>query len=450
MATPSTRVPPTITSLPQEMKDLIADECELDDLPTLRVIDRAFDTSGKESLGKRYMRTRTHIYTLHGLTELEKITADPDLAKHIQKIVLVSQKYVEPGKDDSDEDDSDEDKSDTDKCALCDQGDSDEDEAEDSNLAAWRSFIDFELPGAKGGLLLQAIFRNLNRARVLHPTSAGNVIFAVSHSPDETVHQWGHRRYLERINATGIYTEDLMVFGYNYPQEVLMALLKASTKEQSPIQELDARYHATTAYDEAMGGLGFCFDCDPGTRLAAPNLESLSIASTGQQFVSDSTTLGKMAEALKHSKIKSLELGPWWTTSKALLQLLAVQRRTVRNLKLYRVGLSGNEESATKSWRNVLRLLASKFELEKVEMFQIWTGKEYRHDLGGPEWDAFELWTKQFVENRTADGPFVRRGTAAVKGGLEEFACDGVDLEEYLWDEGDWASDDWRWAHPGS
>ncbi|KAK5747114.1 hypothetical protein LTR17_000246 [Elasticomyces elasticus] len=440
MATSSTQLPPTITSLAQEIKDMIADNCELADLPTLRLIDRGFDTAGKQTLGKQYMQTRTHIYTLDSLTELEKITADPDLAKHIQKIVLVARKYVEPK----------------------------EDEPRVDSME-WRNFFDAELPSQlKGSCLLQSIFRNLSRARELHPTSAGHVILAVAQSPGEiSSHPWGFNRYLERTGSTVVHSDTRELYEYTCPQEVLRAVLQASTKEQSPIQELDARY-ASTTYNEqhathvrspwaALKSLKLDFGGDTvGWKdstwehfqnfiKAAPNLRSLSVASEGQQYSSDSTTPGKMAEALKHSKFTSLELGPWWTTSKALLQVLAAQRHTVRQLKLYRVGLSGSGVSATESWRDILQFLGSEFELEKVDVSQIWTGKEHPQVDGG--WP--NLRTRQFVHKKAVDGPFVREDTMAVKGGLAEFALRGLNLEENVWQDGEWPWEDWKRAHPG-
>ncbi|KAK3648149.1 hypothetical protein LTR56_007561 [Elasticomyces elasticus] len=458
MAAPCTRVSRTITSLPQEIKDVIADDCELADLPTLRLIDRGFDRSGKQTLGQRYMQTRTHIYTTHSLTKLEKITADPDLAKHIQKIVLVSQKYVEGGEDHSVEYGSEEQKT-----FL-------------NNLAACRSVFNTELPSRNAGAgFLQLIFRNLKRAQELHPTCCGNIVFAVSQAYDceDSPHPWGLHKYLAQIRATGLYN-NLIQNGYKDSSEILLAVLEASMTEDSPIQELDARYHAAVSYNEEEPGLGFHFECDPTARLqpawaalkspkldfgretvywteecwkedswthlqsfinAAPNLENVSIGSTGEQFEFDGDTLGRMDQILKDSKIKSLELGPLWTTSKSLLQFLTPRRHTLQSLKFHRVGLSGREESAKDSWRDVLRLLATKFELSRVEVFHIWTGKEYQPAFVD---DAPELRTQQFVGEVPADEPFVREGSTVVKRELEMLASNGVHLKVITCCEGDW------------
>ncbi|KAK5683091.1 hypothetical protein LTS10_004622 [Elasticomyces elasticus] len=466
MATPSTRVSRTITLLPQEIKDSIADECELDDLPTLRLIDRAFDTSGKESLGKRYMQTRTHIYTLDSLTELEKITADPDLAKHIQKIVLVAQRYIGPEYDFYDH--------------------YDDEPASEVHFRIF-NFFEREIPRG-GGHLLQSIFRNLNRTRQLHPTSsAGNIVFTVSQSPGMTAHPWGRRRYLERIKAAGIDTKDLRLSGYYNPQEVLVALLGASTYEHSPILELDARYNAPPLCYDEEDQLGFQFHWDALTIAqpplaalkslkldfeqepmcwddgcwerfrnfinAAPNLESLSIASTGGQSNMDTWTLREMGEALERAtwvedvKIRSLELGPWWTTSETLLDFLAVTKRTVQSLKLYRVGLSKAESIATTCWQHVLMELGTDHDhnLSRVELCQVWAGRERQLDF------KYELWTQQFVDSKKVGEPFLSQGNVAdVREDMHLLACDGVFLEKQVWDNYDWPDSDLKWLSAGN
>ncbi|KAK4895730.1 hypothetical protein LTR27_006211 [Elasticomyces elasticus] len=219
MATSSNQVPPIITSLPQEIKDLIADECELADLPTLRLIDRGLDTSGKQILGKRCMQTRTHIYTVDSLTELEKITSDPDLAKHIQKIVLVSQKYTDPY----------------------------EDKPFIGSIPAWKSFFNTELPSPE----------------------EGKVVFAVSQSPEEEGSQpWGCQRLQDRVRATGIYETNFEEWcKHRGPEGVLEALLNASITEQSPFHELDARYGASAAHCHNHLTSRFRFRSDPATHM---------------------------------------------------------------------------------------------------------------------------------------------------------------------------------------
>ncbi|KAK3631329.1 hypothetical protein LTR56_016965 [Elasticomyces elasticus] len=457
MATSSIQASRTISSLPQELKDLISDECDLADLPTLRLIDRGFNTSGKETLGKR-------------LTELEKITADPDLAKYIQKIVLVSQRYTEPGEDDSVEYGSVEHKT-----FL-------------NNLAACRSVFNTKLPSRNAGAgFLQLIFRNLNRAQELHPTCcSGNIVFSVSqeYGCEDSPHLWGLDKYLAQIRATGLYIDNLALNEYNDPSEILLAVLEASMTEHSPIQELDARYHAAVTHSEEEPGLGFHFECDPTARLqpawaalkslkldfgretvywredscwledswthfqsfinAAPNLEKVSIGSTGEQSKFDDYTLGRMDQFLKDSKITSLELGPLWTTSKCLLHFLAPRRHTLQTLKFHRVGLSGREESARDSWRNVLRHLATKFRLRKVEVFQIWTGKEYQQPYDD---DATELRTQQFVDQGSSAHPFVCEGSAEVKSELGMLASNAVHLRVIRWCEGDWPYTFWHWRN---
>ncbi|KAK5728463.1 hypothetical protein LTR15_001599 [Elasticomyces elasticus] len=427
MATSSAQVSRTITSLPQEMKDMIADSCELADLPTLRLLDRGFDTSGKQTLGKRYMQTRTHVYTTHSLTELEKITADPGLAKHIQKIVLCYQKYMEPEEHDA--------------CAACEE--------------TWEDFFEAQLPGRSGTQLLQSIFCNLKRTRELFPTTE-NIVFSISQSPEEETYTrpWGCQEFRDR--------------------EALMALLEASTNEQSPIQELDARYHAAEAFPGDPGP-GFYFNCSPSTSLqpswtalrslkldfgrqivewgddcwahfrdyisAAPNLEKISLALTGIQLDSSDPSLARMGESLKDSKITSLELGPWLTTTNTLLDFLKVHTRTVRSLRLFRVGLSGTERSQDYAWPEVLGMVAAELELSKIEVFQVWGGDVYPF----ARFDSY-LRTKHFVGTKNGDEPFMHEGTTAIKQGLSELASNGVYLEERVWCAGSWPYDDYDWS----
>lgn len=89
---------PTLLGLPAELQALIAQQLDDEGLRTIRHTCRELAANTADVFGQRFFVVRVHLYTMHSLAVLLKISETPRLAHHIGLIVLVVVNVVQPKK----------------------------------------------------------------------------------------------------------------------------------------------------------------------------------------------------------------------------------------------------------------------------------------------------------------------------------------------------------------
>ncbi|KAK3631330.1 hypothetical protein LTR56_016966 [Elasticomyces elasticus] len=372
-------------ALPQELLDHIGGDCDKLSLLSLRLVNKELAAALRSTFIERYIRKRVHLYSLYGLQKLVDLTADGDLAKHIKEIVLVVD-VLHQG-------------------LTPIEGGSVVTEGYGYSLcraeAAWleRSSTEGCWSRVKG--LLRYVVYNLERAST-------QVAFAISRK-GSTDHPYGLTTRQQQIRLGIMDHPETKPYQYEACCRAVVSAFFEACKEQAklvgpvPISELNICHGSQDrsfagfpspfksfisvprptwimlrtiklyiSYSLSLWQERSCWDGLDRFIEAAPNLEQVALAWQDYAVPESplsSLVLHNMGVTFAQAKLKAVELGPFRTTRQALTSFLCGQSHDLESVKLVEIGLRTG-----KGWRRVLKAVAERTNLAKIELNRVWFG----------------------------------------------------------------------------
>ncbi|KAK3627875.1 hypothetical protein LTR56_018991 [Elasticomyces elasticus] len=430
---------PSLSSCPHELLEQIGEYLDKTDLLSLRsVFDRDIVAATRRIFIKRHFWRRTHVYNYLGLQTLIDITADASLVKHIREIEVVPDPDIEYADSHT-------------------AGEPWPDTAEEYMWAM--STAENQWLEAKGSVMLAVVLKNLNS--VSHTVS-----FAVSRS-EKSGHAYGSglRALPARAAQLKISHKRVDRLERQRCDAVADALIEASTKGGAPIWQLDLGHHDPGCGLDEYGlrprrevsspprlawpalvnlkihaGRGpRRWDYDDGDTSGLKGLNELIIAAPALQkftlawFPVNSFTdeaydcvepMAGIGQIMAQVSLTTLELGPCSLfPEKVVTDFITAQAGSLRSLKLSNVGLELDS-----SWHRVLKVLAKKMNLNKIELSHVWRGKFSYNTQGQEENTCYVLISE------TGSQHHVYEGEEGIKQGLlqldEEEEEDNEEEEE--------------------
>ncbi|KAK5711799.1 hypothetical protein LTR17_018242 [Elasticomyces elasticus] len=425
---------PSLSSCPHELIEQISEYLDKNDLLSLRsVFNREIVGATRRIFIKRHFWRRTHVYHFVGLQTLIDITADASLVKHIREIEVVPDPDLE----------------------YVDSHTAGEPWPDTAEEYMWAmSIAENQWLEAKGPVMLAVVLKNLNS--VSHTVS-----FAVSRS-EKSGHAYGSglRTLPARAAQLKISHKRVDKLERQHCNAVANALLKASTREEAPIWQLDLCHHGPSCGMSEYGlrptckklssskaawptlrslkihaGAGpRCWDWDDGDTLgvkglqelitAAPGLQSFTLAWYPAKSFRDEVyeyvePMAGIGQVMAQASLTTLELGPCSLfPEKVIVDFVSAHASSLRHLKLSNVGLE-----LKSSWHRVLKIWANAMSLSRIDLDRIWRGA-FTLDKQDEEYNPCYILTSESGSQR-----HVYDGEDVVKGGLLQLVSTAVEKE---------------------
>ncbi|KAK5694719.1 hypothetical protein LTR97_009309 [Elasticomyces elasticus] len=363
-------------ALPQEMVDHIGCQCDKASLLSLRLANKKLAAALRSTFIERYIQKRTHLYSIYGLQKLVDLTAERDLAKHINEIVLVVQsRHLDYNPDHT--------LTEGYEYQLC------------QSETAWLDIEEYG--GSRGKHLIRSVLRNLQDA-------ASSVTFAFSESYRSS-HSYGLGIRQQQAGVAGLARLNVQPDRRTEVdcEGIVKALLKASEGRPVPIWHLDICHNvqdrsfasipspfegfkpglASTKWSMLRSlklyigyGIGLwnetpCWEGLDRFVTAVPNLEHVALAWESLVIGSElNEILEGMGNVFGRVHVKHIELGPFCTTRRALIKFLCSQMGSLESVKLMGVALRRG-----KGWRRALKAVAERTTVAKIELDRVWMGE---------------------------------------------------------------------------
>ncbi|KAK5728451.1 hypothetical protein LTR15_001587 [Elasticomyces elasticus] len=425
---------PSLPACPHELVEQISEYLNKADLLSLRsVFNREVVAATRRIFIKRHFWRRTHVYNFVGLQTLIDITADASLVKHIREIEVVPDPDIE--------------------YVASDPGERWPITAEDY---MWEmSIAENRWLETKGPVMLAVVLKNLNS--VSHTVS-----FAVSRS-EKSGHAYGSglRTLPARAAQLKISHKRVDKLEMQHCDAVANALLRASTREEAPIWQLDLCHHAPSCGMSEYGlrptrkklssskaawpalknlkihaGAGLrAWEWDEGDALglkgfqelltAVPGLESFTLAWRPAKNFLDETynfvePMAGIGQIMAQASLTTLELGPCSLfPEKVIVDFVSAHASSLRHLNLSNVGLE-----LKSSWHRVLKGWAYDMSLSRVDLDRVWRGI-FTLDERDEEYNPCYILTSESGSQR-----HVYEGEEAVKEGLLQLVSTATEKED--------------------
>ncbi|KAK5747113.1 hypothetical protein LTR17_000245 [Elasticomyces elasticus] len=407
-------------ALPQELIDHIGGECDKASLLSLRLANKKLAAALRSTFLERYISKRIHLYSIYGLQKLLDLTADKDLAKNINEIVLVVQsRHLDYNPDHT--------LTEGYEYQLC------------QSETAWLDIEEYG--GSRATHLIRSVLWNLKDA-------ASSVTFGFSESYRSS-HPYGLGIRQQQAGIAGLVRPNVQPDDRTEVncEGIVKALLKASEGWSGPIWQLNICHDLQdpsfasfpcpfegfkpplakptwsmlrslklyTGYGIRSWNKTSCWKGLDRFVTAVPNLEHVALAWESLIIGSElNEILEGMGNVFGRIHVKHIELGPFCTTRRALIKFLCSQMRSLESVKLVGVALRSG-----KGWRRVLKAVAEQTTVGKIELDRVWAGELID-------------WQKKYymVMDEQGRHHLVQEGGEAVKKRLMELASKATFTDE--------------------
>ncbi|KAK5683092.1 hypothetical protein LTS10_004623 [Elasticomyces elasticus] len=407
-------------AFPQELIDHIGGECDKASVLSLRLANKKLAAALRSTFVERYISKRIHLYSIYGLQKLLDLTADKDLAKHINEIVLVVQsRHLDYNPDHT--------LTEGYEYQLC------------QSETAWLDIEEYG--GSRATHLIRSVLWNLKDA-------ASSVTFGFSESYRSS-HPYGLGIRQQQAGIAGLVRPNVEPDDRTEVncEGIVKALLKASEGWSGPISQLNICHDLQdpsfasfpcpfegfkpplakpawsmlrslklyTGYGIRSWNKTSCWQGLDRFVTAVPNLEHVALAWESLIIGSElNEILEGMGNVFGRIHVKHIELGSFCTTRRALIKFLCSQMRSLESVKLVGVALRSG-----KGWRRVLKAVAEQTTVGKIELDRVWAGELID-------------WQKKYymVMDEQGSHRLVQEGSQAVKKRLIELASKATFTDE--------------------